>query len=70
MIFAGMFETVNSQFVFIMTFFVGSEVREMWYGKLVACSWTCSINWYTALPVRKKLNHQKYCLYVKGSHGL
>lgn len=36
MIFAEMFETVNSQFVFIKTFFGGSEVRETWYGKLHA----------------------------------
>lgn len=41
--------------VFIQSFFVGgSEVREMWYGKLVACSWTCGINCYTAVPGRRK----------------
>lgn len=53
MIFAEMFETVNSQFVFIKIFFVGSEVRETCYGKLIACSWTC-INCYIGLSVRKK----------------
>lgn len=67
MIFAKMFETVNSQFVLMKTFFVGSEVRETWCGKLHAyglvvltVTWRC---------LRGKKN-QKYCLYVKCSHGL
>lgn len=57
MIFTEMFEMVNSQFVFIKTFFVESEVTFIWetrYGTSVACSWTCSVNCYTALSGGKK----------------
>lgn len=69
MIFTEMFEMVNSQFVFIKTFFVESEVTfiwETWYGTSVACSWTCSVNCYTALSGGKKKSPEVLVI-VKGS---